>query len=256
VILTLIRHATLVLEYAGKRLLVDPMLGEQGSAPPIPDTPNQRPNPLVPLSVPAPELAANVDAVLVTHMHKDHFDDTAQRALDQSLPLACQPEDAGALRRFGFSDVLPVDDSIDLLGIRVSRTSGRHGTGTIGDAMAPVSGFVLSASGEPTLYIAGDTIWCDEVQAALTEHSPGVVVVNAGGARFNQGDPITMTPADVIAVTEATPDQTMVVAVHMDAINHCVDGRAELRAALRERDLLGSRVLVPDDGASAALGPA
>ena len=34
-ILTLVRHATLVLEYAGRRLLVDPMLGEPGSAPPV-----------------------------------------------------------------------------------------------------------------------------------------------------------------------------------------------------------------------------
>jgi L-ascorbate metabolism protein UlaG (beta-lactamase superfamily) len=239
-----------VLEYAGKRLLVDPMLGEQGSAPPVEDTPNQRPNPLVPLPVPAPELVANVDAVLVTHMHEDHFDPTARQALDRSLPLACQPEDADDLRSSGFADVRPVDGPIDLLGIRVARTAGRHGTGAIGDAMAPVSGFVLSAPDEPTLYIAGDTIWCDEVAAALSEHSPGIVVVNAGGARFNQGDPITMTPADVIAVTEATPGQTVVVAVHMDAINHCVDGRLELRQALRERDLLESRVLVPDDGAA------
>jgi len=250
VILTLIRHATLVLEYAGKRLLVDPMLGEQGSAPPIEDTPNQRRNPLVPLPVPAPELVANVDAVLVTHMHEDHFDDTAKQALERSLPLACQPDDADALRGLGFSGVRPVDGSLDLFRIRVARTGGRHGTGAIGEAMAPVSGFVLRADGEPTLYIAGDTIWCDEVETALSEHSPGVVVVNAGGARFNHGDPITMTPADVIAVTEATPDQTIVVAVHMDAINHCVDGRLELREALRERELLESRVLVPDDGAA------
>jgi L-ascorbate metabolism protein UlaG (beta-lactamase superfamily) len=254
VILTLIRHATLVLEYGGKRLLVDPMLGEQGSAPPIENSPNQRPNPLVPLPVPAPELVANVDAVLVTHMHEDHFDSTAAAALPRSLPLACQPEDAEELRGMGFSDVRPVKDQIDLLGITVARTAGQHGTGEIAEAMAPVSGFVLSASGEPTLYIAGDTIWCDEVRDALARHSPGVVVVNAGGARFNEGDPITMTPDDVIAVTEATPDETVVVAVHMDAINHCVVGRADLRAALSDAGLLESRVLVPDDAAALDVG--
>jgi L-ascorbate metabolism protein UlaG (beta-lactamase superfamily) len=249
-ILTLIRHATLVLEYGGRRLLVDPMLGDQGSAPPIEDTPNQRPNPLVPLPVPAPELVANVDAVLATHMHEDHFDETAAAALPRSLPLGCQPEDAEHLRGLGFTDVRPVDERIDLLGISVARTGGQHGTGEIAKALAPVSGFVLSAGGEPVLYIAGDTIWCDEVSAALSQHSPGVVVVNAGGARFNTGDPITMTPEDVIAVTEATPDETVVVAVHMDAINHCVVTRADLRAALSGADLLESRVLVPDDAAA------
>jgi L-ascorbate metabolism protein UlaG (beta-lactamase superfamily) len=250
VILTLIRHATLVLEYAGRRLLVDPMLGEQGSAPPVENTPNQRPNPLVPMPVPAPELVSNVEAVLVTHLHGDHFDDTAKRALARDLPLACQPEDAERLRGDGFADVRPVHGTIDLLGIAVTRTGGRHGTGEIGEQMAPVSGFVLSAADEPTLYIAGDTIWCDEVDAALEEHAPGVVVVNAGGARFNVGDPITMTPADVIAVVESTPEETLVVAVHMDAINHCVVTRADLRAALSDADLLENRVLVPDDAAA------
>jgi L-ascorbate metabolism protein UlaG (beta-lactamase superfamily) len=244
VIITLVRHATLVLEYGGRRLLVDPMLGEEGSAPPIEDSPNQRPNPLVPLPAPAPELVANVEAVLVTHMHEDHFDPTAELALPRSLPLVCQPEDAGELLGKGFENVRPVDDSIDLFGISIARTGGQHGTGEIAEAMAPVSGFVLSAPGEPTLYIAGDTIWCDEVRDALSAHSPGVVVVNAGGARFNTGDPITMTADDVIAVTEATPDGTVVVAVHMDAINHCIVTRRDLRAATSGND----RIRIPDDG--------
>jgi L-ascorbate metabolism protein UlaG (beta-lactamase superfamily) len=243
VILTLVRHATLVLEYGGRHLLVDPMLGDEGTAPPIEDSPDQRNNPLVPLPFPAAELVANVDAVLVTHLHKDHLDEAAEAALDKSLPLACQPEDAEELRERGFTDVRPVGAEIDLLGISVARTGGQHGTGEIAEAMAPVSGFVLSAPSEPTLYIAGDTIWCDDVSDALSAHAPAVVVVNAGGARFNFGDPITMTPADVLAVAGATPETTNVVAVHMDAINHCVDTRSALRAAGSE-----PRILVPEDG--------
>jgi L-ascorbate metabolism protein UlaG (beta-lactamase superfamily) len=242
VILTLVRHATLVLDYGGRQLVVDPMLGDEGSAPPIEDSPNQRPNPLVPLPFPGDELVADVDAVLVTHLHKDHLDDAAVRLLPTSLPVACQPEDAGALRGKGFEDVRPVDGTIDLLGISVARTGGMHGTGAIAEAMAPVSGFVLRATGEPALYIAGDTVWCDEVRQALSVHAPDVVVVNAGGARFNTGDPITMTPADVLAVADAAA-AAKVVAVHMDAINHCVDTRADLHRAAD-----GAAILVPADG--------
>ena len=99
----------------------------------------------------------------------------------------------------------PVEEALELGGVRVARTGGRHGTGEIADAMAPVSGFVLAAPGEPTLYIAGDTVWCDEVAAALDAHRPDVVVVNAGGARFTEGDPITMTAEDVVAVARHAP---------------------------------------------------
>ncbi len=54
--------------------------------------------------------------------------------------------------------------------------------------MGAVSGFVLAAAGEPTLYIAGDTIWCEEVRTALEQHQPDVVVVNAGAAQLAEGD--------------------------------------------------------------------
>jgi hypothetical protein len=57
-----------------------------------------------------------------------------------------------------------------------------------------------------------------------------------------------MTPADVVAVAEATPEDTVVVAVHMEAINHCVDGRAALRAASSDE-----RILIPADGETLSL---
>ncbi len=110
-----------------------------------------------------------------------------------------------------------------------------------------MSGFVISAPGEPTLYVAGDTVWCDEVAAALAEHEPDVVVVNAGGARFTSGDPITMDADDVVAVAAAAP-AARVVAVHMEAINHCLETRSDLHRRLRAEGL-GSRVTVPEDGA-------
>jgi L-ascorbate metabolism protein UlaG (beta-lactamase superfamily) len=113
--------------------------------------------------------------------------------------------------------------------------------------MAPVSGFVVRAEGSPTLYVAGDTIFCPEVEEALDAHDPDVVVVNAGAAQLLEGDPITMTAEHVAKVCHALPD-TYVVAVHMEAINHCELTRAELRARLREEDLQG-RVNVPEDGA-------
>jgi L-ascorbate metabolism protein UlaG (beta-lactamase superfamily) len=249
--LRLIRNATLHLRLAGKCLLVDPMLDPAGARPPVEDTADPRRNPLVELPEPAEVVVNELDAAIVTHLHRDHFDDTAAELLPNDLPLFVQPEDADRVRARGFTDVRPVADLVDWEGVRITRTAGRHGTGRIGELMAPVSGFVLAAEGEPVLYVAGDTIWCDEVAAAIAEHRPAAVVVNAGAARFLEGDPIVMTADDVVTVARSAPE-AHVVAVHLEAINHCPLTRADLHQRLHEEGLT-ERVTVPEDGAEVPL---
>lgn len=241
----LLRHATLLIETGGRRLLVDPMLGPPGSQPPVPETPDPRPNPLVPLPVTPLEAVAGISAILVTHLHGDHFDAPAVGAVPRDRPVLCQPRDQPMLARAGLS-ATPIDGTIDVEGLTISRTDGQHGTGAIGQEMGQVSGFVIRSPGEPTLYVAGDTVWCDEVASAIAAHEPDVIVVNAGAARFIHGDPITMDADDVIAACRAAPD-AMIVAVHMEAMNHCGLGRDDLRAAVAAAGLDG-RVATPADG--------
>ncbi len=249
--LRLIRHATLLIELAGRRLLVDPMLDPAGARPPVAGTPNPRRNPLVDLPEPAEAIAREADALLLTHLHADHLDETAVGLLAGTTPVLGQPEDVAALLERGFTDVRPVERALEWRGVQVARTVARHGTGEIGEAMAPASGYVLRAAGEPSIYLAGDTVWCEEVRAALDAHRPGAVVVNASGARFLEGDPIVMTADDVVAVTRHAPG-VRVVAVHLDAVNHCLETREDLRARLRAEGL-EDRVSVPEDGADAVV---
>ncbi len=236
----------MILEYGGKRLLVDPMLGEAGSMDPVQNSPNPRRNPLVPLPVAVADTIRDLDAVLVTHTHRDHWDATAAQTLRKDLPLFGQPPDHGKFVSQGFTKPNSVQATLSWNGISITRTGGQHGKGEIGRRMAPVSGYVLHAKGEPSLYIAGDTIWCAEVRDALLEHRPEVTMVNSGAARFLEGDPITMTAEDVITVCKVAPF-SRVVAVHMEAFNHCLLTRDDLRFQLEAERVL-DRVRIPTDG--------
>lgn len=244
--LCLVRHATLLVEYNRHLLIVDPMLDDAEARPPIQNSPNPRNNPLVALPIPAKEAVQGVEAVLVTHTHSDHWDGTSERLLAKHLPLFGQPEDEPKFRAQSFSNVRPIRQAEGWNGIEIARTGGQHGKGEMAKAMAPVSGFVLRAAGEPTLYLAGDTIWCAEVEEALHEFRPAMVVVNTGAAQFLQGDPITMTADDVIATSQAAAG-AQVVAVHMETINHCLLTRSDLAFQL-EAARMSARVAIPGDG--------
>jgi L-ascorbate metabolism protein UlaG (beta-lactamase superfamily) len=257
VTIRLLRNATLVVGMAGRKILVDPMLAKKGAYAPFPGVANQSRNPLVDLPVSDGELAKileEIDLVLVTHTHLDHWDPVAQQLLRErqqrrALPIYCQPEDLDTIRAQGLADVRTMADGIRWSGIQIHRTRGRHGLGDLGKQMGPVSGYVLD-DGAQRIYIAGDTVWCDEVKDALDTYRPGLAILNAGGAQFDTGPfaggPITMTPEDVLRVHSNSPD-TRIATVHMDTLNHCHIQRRHLRAALGRRQIL-EMVEIPADG--------
>jgi L-ascorbate metabolism protein UlaG (beta-lactamase superfamily) len=249
---TLLRNAAALLEFGGCQFLIDPALDPAGARAPVPNTPNQKPNPLVELPAGWEGVVDSADTLVVTHLHQDHFDTTSASYLDKHLPLLCQPEDVDRLQAQGFEALQPVDARVAVNGVTVTRSAGHHGTGEIGRLMAPVSGFVFEAPNEPVVYLPGDTIWCDEVAAVIEQRTPDVIVVNASGARFLQGDPIVMTAEDVAEVHRAAPNATVIV-VHLEAINHCLETRDHYRHRLPELGVNMERIVIPEDGARVSL---
>src|SRR4030042_847814 len=177
-----IRHATLLVEYAGKQILVDPLFADKGAYAGLPTRGNADRNPTVDLPVPREEIE-RPDLILVTHLHFDHLDKKAAGRLPKSVPVVCRRGDESHIRNSAFATVLPCGrQSVLRDGIEFTRTDAKHGRGWVGLLMGRPCGFVLRAPGEPVLYITGDTIYFPGVTRTLHAFRPDVVVANAGAA--------------------------------------------------------------------------
>ncbi len=250
--ITQIRNATLRIDYGGVRFLVDPMLADRHALPGFQGTVNsEQRNPMVHLPMPIADIV-DVDAVIVTHLHEDHWDQAARDALHKDLPVFAQNgTDAEIIRGQGFTDVRVLSESSEFNGVRLIRTAGRHGTEAHHEAMAEilgeVCGVVFDHPDEKTIYLAGDTIWNDDVAAVLSAHTPEVAILNAGYAMVQGVDGgIIMGTEDVLRVHQAAPG-TLLIASHMEAINHCVLTRAELRA-FAAKEGVSEKLRTPGDG--------
>ncbi len=248
----LIRNATLIVNYAGVRFLIDPFLAEKGSYPPFANSLRQdQNNPLVDLPVDVQQIA-QVDAVIVTHLHLDHYDARAAEVLPLDIPMFVQNEaDAEKVRQDGFRQVTVLEEDSSFQGISLSKTAGEHGRGEVLQRLGHVCGVVFRHTDEQTLYVAGDTVWYEGVQQALDTYQPQVIVVNGGDNQFLQGGSLVMGKEDIYEVFQAAPEAT-IISVHMEAVNHWTLSRDELRSYVEEKGMQGY-VLVPEDGESYAL---
>ncbi|WP_027627379.1 MBL fold metallo-hydrolase [Ruminiclostridium cellobioparum] len=246
----LVRHATIILGINKRKLLVDPVFSDKGSMEPAKPAESQNRNPLVELPV-SGEMLTACDAVLVTHTHRDHFDEAAARLLPRDKQIFCQPRDRDKLLNYGFENVTAICRHINWEGMCIARTPARHGHGAAALMFAPVSGFVISATGESAVYITGDSIFYSATRKVLDRYKPDIVICNAGEATFSSGRPITMGIEDIAAIYRHSP-ASKIIAVHMESWNHCILTRKDLGRYVLENNMQ-DRIFIPRDGEEIAL---
>ena len=245
----LIRNATLKLDYAGHTVLIDPYLAPKHS---LPSFTGRSPNPMVELPVGIEDILEGVELVIVSHLHDDHFDSVAMQRVPKHLPLFCQPGDEAAIREAGFTNVTPLAGSATWEGLTLTRREGSHGLGPVVELMGSVMGFSLEATGEPSIYWAGDTVLYPPVAAVIRDTKLDVIITHSCGARWD-GDLIVMDALETVAVCEAAPD-AIIIATHMEALDHATITRQDLRRAAEEKGIAPSRLLIPADGEKVVLG--
>lgn len=251
--ITQLRNATIIVEFGSYRILVDPMLAARGALPPLRlfDGQRQR-NPLVDLPSVADVALESVTHCLITHCQKGHFDHLDRAGMrwlrQRQTPVICTPHDEAFLRQRGLN-VLPLPEDHTqpqaFLGGTIRTVRCTHGRGLIGLLMEHGAGYLIEMPGEPSLYLAGDTVLTQEVRDFISLHQPQVCVIPAGGARFDAGQDIIMGTEDVIQFSQLS--QGVVVANHLEALSHCPVTRSELLLASTQAALV-SRMRIPADG--------
>ncbi|MCP4722701.1 MAG: MBL fold metallo-hydrolase, partial [Desulfobacteraceae bacterium] len=144
--------------------------------------------------------------------------------------------------------VTPINESVIWEGIEITRTPGRHASSQKWeDILGMVSGFVLKADNEPLVYWAGDTILYDEIKILIKTVKPDIILTHSCGAVLDDSGPIVMDAKMTIEVCKLMP-KAIVIATHMEALDHARVTRKDLRALAEKTGIKADQLLIPEDG--------
>jgi L-ascorbate metabolism protein UlaG (beta-lactamase superfamily) len=241
--LTFVGTATTVLRLGGFTLLTDPNFLHRGQRAYLGYGLSSKR-----LTEPAlqPDQLPPLDAVLLSHLHGDHFDRVARRGLPKDLPVITTPQAARKLGRWGFRTCMGLTTWQEQVfehsneRLRVTAVPAVHGPGLVDWLLPQVMGSVveLEQAGTVTLrlYITGDTLYRDQL-ADIRRRFPDidVMVVHLGGTRI-LGVLLTMDGwqgADLVQLVEPR----MTVPVHSDDYTVFHSPLSDFRAEAAHRNL-------------------
>ncbi|MGY1712628.1 MBL fold metallo-hydrolase [Geodermatophilus sp. SYSU D00758] len=200
-----------------------------------------------PALVPAqlPEL----DAVVLSHMHGDHWDRVATRALPKEVPVVTTPEAARCLDRRGFTAAADLrawqthELSRGEEALRVTSVPGVHGPGPLARLLPEVMGSVLELvrGGQVAWrgYVTGDVLFRRSLGEVLERCGPlDAVVPHLGGTKV-LGVTVTMDArqgADLVDLLRPP----LVVPVHFDDYGVFRDPLGNFVREVAERRLPGT----------------
>lgn len=134
-----------------------------------------------------------LDAVVLSHLHGDHFDRVARHQLDRDPPVITTPHAARRLQKWGFDSrsldtwqrsELRIGDEV----LSIEALPGIHARGVMGALLPPVMGSLLehsvNGSVRQRIYLSGDTLTGDHLDEIARRHPEiDTAVVHLGGTR-------------------------------------------------------------------------
>lgn len=237
-------NATAILRYGGFTILTDPNFLHAGDHVHLGYgiTSQRRTDPAIELD----ELPADLDFVLLSHYHGDHFDRVVRRELDRDLPIVTTPHAAEKLAAKGFRETHALATWEELVvrkndvDLSITAAPGRHGPPVVEKALPPVMGSVLEfrQAGAPLfrLYVTGDTVVYDALEE-IPHRYPQIdlALLHLGGTRI-VGLLLTMDAVQGVEAVELFDADTN-IPIHYDDYEVFRSPLADFEAAVAEAGL-------------------
>jgi L-ascorbate metabolism protein UlaG (beta-lactamase superfamily) len=239
--LTFVGTATTLLHLGGFTLLTDPNFVRRGQRVHLGYGLNSKRLTDPALSI---EALPPLDAVLLSHLHGDHFDRVARRELPRQPPVVTTQHAAKRLQRWGFGAATGLATWEDWEStrcgerLRITSVPGRHGPAGVHRLLPPVMGSVLDLErGDDRVlrvYVTGDTLRVPELRA-VRERFPGidVMITHLGGTKV-LGVLVTMDGRQGADLVELIEPAT-VVPVHYDDYGVFTSPLEDFVAEMRRR---------------------
>lgn len=209
-----------------------------------------------------------IDAIVLSHMHGDHWDRVSQQGLDHDLPVITTPHAAKRLRHRGFEDALGLSawqqHRISKGDVTVTMTSlpGRHAPVLARRLLPPVMGTMIDfadADGpRRRLYISGDTLLVEELnEIPVRFDSIDVGLLHLGGTRLPAGRrlpfglTVTMDGRQGAGLVELLKLPKM-IPIHFDDYGVFASPLSDFTAEMSRRGL-ADRIVALERGASVTL---
>jgi L-ascorbate metabolism protein UlaG (beta-lactamase superfamily) len=189
-----------------------------------------------------------LDAVLLSHMHGDHWDRVTRRGLNRDLPIITTPHASKRLQRRGFPRATGLrtwgQQSVIHGGtmVRITAMPGRHAPRPAARLLPPVMGSMLEfgpldGTVALRLYITGDTLLIedlDEIPRRYPDIDTGVF--HLGGTTLPGGLMVTMNGRQGADLLELI-DPRAVVPIHYDDYGVFKSPLSEFRTEINRRKL-------------------
>ena len=186
--------ATVIISYGGFKILTDPNFLHAGDHVHLGYglTSELLTNPAIEI-----EDLPDIDFLLLSHLHGDHFDRVAEAKLNKTMPIVTTGHAAQYLEGKAFRPPVALDTWEDVTirkdeggWVRVTAMPGTHAPGVLGRMLPPVMGSMLEFgdAGEDearlSMYISGDTLVHDALEE-IPQRYPEIdlALLHLGGTR-------------------------------------------------------------------------